>query len=71
VIYSLLLDERTPHLPRFERRRELDEILNRPFGDEDAKEYDRLAWGDRNIGANPHLTGDDDDPFLAKPVVRA
>jgi hypothetical protein len=69
-VLSFLLDERGEGVSRHDARERVNEMLNRPVDEAEAFEYDREAHAKKNVGANPHLTGGDDDPFLAKPVNR-
>lgn len=68
VLWSLILDEAGTTVPRHEVRDTIAEILNKPFDDEEAREYERDLWAKKAIAEADRLgMGGDDDPYAAVP----
>jgi hypothetical protein len=75
VIFSLMVDEIPvgPESPRWKIREKVNEVLNRPFDPDEAREYDLQLWAKQNDAAfaeggwDGQIRGDDDSGFAAAP----
>jgi hypothetical protein len=71
AIYSMIIDEVgvTPEVPRFKVRERVDEVLNRPYDPEEAREYDLQMWALKNEQAAAAAGLDPDAEFESGPAL--